>query len=208
MSINVCNDRSMASITSLPSGVSGSSLVLIKTLTASGDNELDFNDGSSDVVLDSTYKEYIFKFINIHPSTKSDFAMNLRTGSSGSYSAASKTTTFFTCHHAEDDSPATLQYSSGSDLAQSTGDQKLVYELNTDNDSSVSGEMHLFEPSSTTFVKHFFSRCNSATDDGGDMSLCAFSAGYANTTSAITSVRFKMVSGTLDSGTIKMYGVS
>ena len=208
MSINVCNDRSMASITSLPSGVSGSSLVLIKTLTASGDNELDFNDGSSDVVLDSTYKEYIFKFINIHPSTKSHFAMNLRTGSSGSYSAASKTTTFFTSHHAEDDSPATLQYSTGSDLAQSTGDQRLIYELNTDNDSSVSGEMHLFEPSSTTFVKNFFSRCNSATDDGGDMSLCAFSAGYANTTSARTSVRFKMVAGTLDSGTIKLYGVS
>jgi len=207
MAIRTANNQSMSAITELPSGVSAKSLRLIKTLTASGDDELDFDDGSSDVVLDSTYKEYIFKFINIHPSAKSDFAMNLRTGSSGSYSSAAKTTTFFTAHHGEDDSPATLQYSTGSDLVQATGDQKLVYELNTDNDSSVSGEMHLFEPSSTTFVKHFFSRCNSASDDGGDMSLCAFCAGYANTTSAITSVRFKMISGTLDSGTIKMYGV-
>ncbi len=116
--------------------------------------------------------------------------------------------TFFTAYHEEDDSPATFQYATGSDLANGTGDQRLIYELNTDNDSSVSGEMHLFEPSSTTFVKHFFSRCNSATDDGGDMSLCAFSAGYANTTSAITSVRFKMVAGNIDAGTFKLYGVS
>jgi hypothetical protein len=41
MSINVCNDRSMASITSLPSGVSGSSLVLIETeQTASSSGQL------------------------------------------------------------------------------------------------------------------------------------------------------------------------
>ena len=186
------------------SATGAGALTLLETLTAD-DSGTTLTFASN---IDSTYKEYIFKFINIHPSTKSHFAMNLRTGSSGSYSAASKNTTFFTSHHAEDDSPATLQYATGSDLANGTGDQRLIYELNTDNDSSVSGEMHLFEPSSTTFVKHFFSRCNSATDDGGDMSLCAFSAGYANTTSAITSVRFKMVAGTLDSGTIKLYGVS
>ena len=208
MSINVCNDRSMASITSLPSGVSGSSLVLIKTLTASGDNELDFNDGSSDVVLDSTYKEYIFKFINMHASNDgTGFAINLRTGSSGSYSAATKTTTFFVASHNENDGAASLGYDTGDDLAQSTGDVTLTGgNVGNGNDESVSGEMHLFDPSSTTFVKHFIARSNINSSD--DKARNNFIAGYANTTSAITSVRFKMVAGTLDSGTVKLYGVS
>jgi len=199
----------MASITSLPSGVSGSSLVLIKTLTASGDNELDFNDGSSDVVLDSTYKEYIFKYTDIHPSNESHFAMNLRTGSSGSYSAATKTSTFFHVYHDEAGSEAYLEYASGSDLAQSTSDQRLFQGgIDNANDSSVSGEMHLFNPSNTTFVKHYIATTQGVLDVGGNpYSRCCFTAGYANTTSAITSVRFKMISGTIDSGTIKMYGV-
>ena len=186
--------------------ISPGSMTLIKTLTASSDSTLSFVNGSSDVVLDSTYPVYLFKYINCHPSTDSGaLQVNFRDG--GSSYDASKTTTSFQAQHTEADSTQ-FTYETDFDLANGTGFQYITRNTGNDNDQSVSGELFLFNPSSTTFVKHFFSRCNSATDDGGDMSLCAFSAGYANTTSAITSVRFKMVSGTLDSGTIKMYGVS
>jgi hypothetical protein len=138
MSINVCNDRSMASITSFPSGVSGSSLVLISTVTASSSATVEFTSG-----IDSTYKEYIIKYINVHPATDNqDFTVNFRDGSTA-YDAT-KTTTFFTAHHGEDDSPATLQYASGSDLAQGTGVQNLAYSVTNDNDGSVSGTFKLY----------------------------------------------------------------
>ena len=204
MSINVCNDRSMASITSLPSGVSGSSLVLIKTLTASGDNELDFNDGSSDVVLDSTYKEYIFKFIDIHPSADAvEFQFNLSTDGGSNYDVT-KTTTFFRATHLEDDTSA-FAYRTGNDLAQSTAFQMLLDGVGNDDDSSACGTLHLFNPSDTTFVKHFLTR-NVLYQYESGLRDC-FMAGYGNTTSAVDAVQFKMSSGNIDSGTIKMYGV-
>ena len=202
MSINVCNDRSMASITSLPSGVSGSSLVLISTVTASSSATVEFTSG-----IDSTYKEYIIKYINVHPATDNqDFTVNFRDGSTA-YDAT-KTTTFFTAHHAEDDSPATLQYSTGNDLAQSTGVKNLAYAVTNDNDGSVSGTLHLFDPSSTTFVKHFISTANGMVDDGGIMTNNFYVAGYCNTTTAIDGVQFKFDSGNIDAGTFKLYGVS
>ena len=202
MSINVCNDRSMASITSLPSGVTGSSLVLISTVTASSSATVEFTSG-----IDSTYKEYIIKYINVHPATDNqDFTVNFRDGSTA-YDAT-KTTTFFTAHHAEDDSPATLQYSTGNDIAQGTGVQNLAYAVTNVNDGSVSGTLHLFDPSSTTFVKHFISTANGMVDDGGIMTNNFYVAGYCNTTTAIDGVQFSMSSGNIDAGTIKMYGVS
>ena len=202
MSINVCNDRSMASITSLPSGVSGSSLVLLSTVTASSSATVEFTSG-----IDSTYKEYIIKYINVHPATDNqDFTVNFRDGSTA-YDAT-KTTTFFTAHHAEDDSPATLQYSTGNDIAQGTGVKNLAYAVTNDNDGSVSGTLHLFDPSSTTFVKHFISTANGMVDDGGIMTNNFFVAGYCNTTTAIDGVQFKFDSGNIDAGTFKLYGVS
>jgi len=189
----------------LPSG-SGGAIVPIKTLTASSSDDLTFVNGSSDVVLDNTYRTYIFKFINIHPSTKSAFTVNFRDGSSA-YDAT-KTTTFFTCHHGEDDSPTTLQYAAGSDMAQGTGFQNINYEIDTDNDSNVSGEMYLFSPSSTTYVKHFMIESSATSDDGGDQITRAFAAGICNVTAAIDAVQFKMSSGTIDAGTIKLYGIA
>ena len=191
----------------IETGDVGGSLVLISTTTASNSSAVNFTSG-----LDSTYKEYQFHFTDIHPASgNSAFMFNLSADGGSNYNVT-KTTNAFWAAHNEAGSDSNLYYRTSEDLAQSTADQKLSVEVtfpaSVDDDNSFSGILHLFEPSSTTFVKHFFSRCNSATDDGGDMSLCAFSAGYANTTSAITSVRFKMVSGTLDSGTIKMYGVS
>jgi hypothetical protein len=201
MSINVCNDRSMASITSLPSGVSGSSLVLLSTQTASSSSTIDFTSG-----IDSTYKEYIFKFINIHGSAdSSDFSFNFSVDSGSNYNVT-KTTTTFQANHNEDGSESGLSYRTANDLAQGTGFQATGNgNLGNDNDQNLCGELKLFNPSSTTFVKHFISKFNFT--EYRDRSYNGFIAGYGNTTSAIDAVQFKMVSGNIDSGTIKMYGV-
>jgi len=202
MSINVCNDRSMASITSLPSGVSGSSLVLISEQTASASSAISF---TSDI--DSTYKEYIFKFINIHPSASNEiFEFNGSDDTSSHSYNITKTSTIFVAHQSEGGSDTAIQYQAGDDIAQGTGFQDLqAYgQQDTDNDSSISGTLHLFDPSSTTFVKHFMATSNCMVDN--NYTVNTFTAGYFNTTAAITAIRFQYGSGTFD-GTIKMYGV-
>ena len=198
MSINVCNDRSMASITSLPSGVSGSSLVLISEQTASSSSTISFTSG-----IDSTYKEYIFKFINLHPSEASRPQFNLSADGGSNYNVT-KTTTFFASFNDEAGSSGALSYSSGGDVAQSTGVQRLGGDTDADNDTAMSGTLHLFDPSNTTFVKNFISRTNQVSTA---YSQDCFIAGYANTTSAINAIQFSQDSGTIQSGTIKMYGV-
>ena len=201
MALKAANDKSMSNITALPSGVSAKSMILLDTFTSDGSDDTATFASS----IDSTYKEYVFKYIDIHPQTKSNFQVGFRDGSTA-YDAT-KTTTFFTAHHAEDDSPASLAYSAGNDLAQATGFHNIVFEANTDNDNSVSGTLHLYDPSSSTFVKHFLSVCNSASDDGGDLSVNAYTAGYCNVTAAIDGVQFKFASGQIQGGVIKMYGV-
>ena len=200
MSINVCNDRSLASITSLPSGVSGSSLVLISEQTASSSSTISFTSG-----IDSTYKEYIFKFFNIHAATDgAEFQFNLSADSGSNYNVT-KTTTMFYAYQTESGSSTGLSYDTNLDLAQSTSDQIIMENLGNGNDENGSGVLHLFDPSSTTFIKHFMSRGmrNGSADYSVDYSM----AGYGNTTSAIDAIRFKMSSGNIDAGTIKMYGV-
>ena len=199
MSINVCNDRSMASITSLPSGVSGSSLVLISEQTASSSATIDFTSG-----IDSTYKEYVFKFINVHPATDgASFSVNFRDG--GSSYDATKTTTNFRAYHDEADSGTSLGYYGDEDLAQSTGVQIIGRSVGNGNDESCAGTLHLFNPSSTTFVKHFM--VNSNVYENSNYFVNYYIAGYCNTTTAIDAVQFKFSSGNIDAGTIKMYGV-
>ena len=200
MSINVCNDRSMASITSLPSGLAGTNLVLLATETASSSATISF---TSDI--DSTYKEYIFKFIDLHPETdQKNFTFQADTGTNTSYNQTI-TSSFFYAYHNEGDTNAVLEYFAGADQGQGTGFQLLSEATGNANDECVCGTLHLFDPSNTTFVKHFIARTQAAEGTGhsGD----SFVAGYFNTTTAITRVRFKFVSGDIDSGTIKMYGV-
>ena len=200
MSINVCNDRSMASITSLPSGVSGSSLVLLETKTASSDGTLSFTSG-----IDSTYKEYIFKYVNVHPASNNvDFQFNMSADSGSNYNVT-KTTTTFQAYLNEGDSANGLAYGSSRDLAQSTDFQGIVIGVGNGNDEAASGYLHIFEPSSTTFVKHFISGSNNYRAD--DESQQHYTAGYGNTTSAVDAIQFKMSSGNIDAGTIKLYGV-
>jgi len=184
---------------------SSTSMVLIKTLTASSSSTLSFVDGSSDVVLDNTYPVYLFKFINLHPSNNNvNFKMNLSTDGGSNYDVT-KTTTHFYSSHAEGDTEAQIAYDTGRDLAQSTSDAHISNEVGNGNDESLSGEMYLFNPSSTTFVKHFMSK--GQFYHGSDLSIISFLAGYGNTTSAIDAVKFLFQTGNIDSGTIKLYGI-
>ena len=180
------------------------SLVLISSQTASGSSSLSFTSG-----IDSTYKEYVFKFINIHPSANSDFAFNMSIDGGSNYNAT-KTTTFFNAFHYEDGSSAALAYQAGDDLAQATGYQVLMAfgDLGINADDSLSGYLHLFDPSSTTFVKHFTATTVSVNNEAAPYINNDFIAGYANTTSAVNAVDFKMISGNIDSGVIKLYGIN
>ena len=175
-------------------------LTKISSQTASSSASLSFTTG-----IDSTYKEYIFKFYNIHPATDNvDFTFNGSTDGGSNYNVT-KTSAGGSAAHREDDSDAFLQYADGL-LAQSTSYERITQANGNDNDQSVSGYLHLFEPSSTTFVKHYILRANNAVFL--DMSDERFTGGYFNTTSAVDAIDFKMSSGNIDSGVIIMYGVS
>ena len=181
------------------------SMTLIKTLTASSSATLSFVDGSSDVVLDNTYPVYMFKCINMHPATDNvKFNVNFSVDTGSNYNVT-KTTTIFRAFHKEDDSSTNLNYETGSDLAQSTSGATLSIELGNGSDESCSGTLHFFNPSSTTFVKHFISNFN--TYQYGNITMNHIAAGYGNTTSAIDAVQFAMSSGNIDAGTIKLYGI-
>ena len=188
----------------IPSDANVGAMTLIKTLTASSDSALSFVNGSSDVVLDSTYKTYIFKFYNIHPATNDvDFEVGFRDGSTA-YDAT-KTDTYFVAYHSEGDATG-LTYDGGEDVAQGTGFTPLNHSTGTDNDQGVSCEMWLFSPSSTTYVKHYMSRVNNY--HAADYSFDVYKSGYCNVTAAIDAVQFKMGSGNIDAGTIKLYGIA
>ena len=205
MSINVCNNNSMSAITSLPSGVGGGALNLISTQTASSSSTISFTSG-----IDSTYKEYIFKFIDVHPSEDRKYLSFQGSTNSGSSYGVTATTTFFQAQHTEDDSTTQLGYTTAADLAQSTSFQPMsLTGTSADNDACFVGTLHLFNPSDTTFAKHFLMISqNSNKSSSLDRSNNAFVGGYFNTTSAVDAIQFKFNSGNIDAGTIKLYGVS
>jgi len=185
----------------LDAGVSTGSLILLSTQTASSSATIDFTSG-----IDSTYDSYVFKFIDIHPQTDGyNFIFNGSSDGGSNYNVT-KTTTVFSSQHNEADSWTFLGYHNGFDIAQGTGFQQLnANEIGADNDQTISGTLQIFNPSSTTFVKHFISTSSVAVTS--DQMENAFVAGYFNTTSAINAVQFKMSSGNIDDGIIKMYGV-
>ena len=184
--------------------MSPSAMVLIKTMPASSSDDLTFVNGADDVVLDSTYPIYVFKFINLHTSADSSaLTVNFRDG--GSSYDATKTTTFFLDKHLEDDTGTEISYKTGLDLGQSTAIQKITVDADNANDAASSGEMWLFNPSSTTFVKNFWTRINELQTNAGSMEC--WTAGYCNVTAAIDAVQFSVASGTIDSGDIKLYGI-
>ena len=184
--------------------VSLGAMTLIKTLTASNSANLTFVHGTSDVVLDSTYPIYKFVFINLNPATDDKkFQVNFRDGGTA-YDATKTTTNFFAFGREGSDNPS-LSYSTGNDLAEGTGVQVISESAGNGADESVSGEMTLFNPSSTTFVKHFMSRTN--TYYTSDISYDVYVAGYCNVTAAIDGVQFTFESGGNFDGIIKLYGI-
>jgi|TARA_B110000196_G_scaffold315276_1_gene324644 hypothetical protein len=201
----ISNGTTLLDAGAIDSGVATGSMTLIKTLTASSSGTLSFVDGSSSVVLDNTYKEYIFKFYNIHPASDDQNLFFNMSADTGSNYNVTKTTTYFRANHNENDGAASINYRTGEDLAQATGYQKLTLGTNNDNDSGSSGYLHLFEPSSTTFVKHFIARVSDAYGEPSNNDT--FIAGYGNTTSAVDAIDFKFGSGNIDSGVIKLYGI-
>jgi hypothetical protein len=176
-------------------------ITLISSQTASASATISFTTG-----IDSTYKAYKFVFSNIHPATDAvDFQFNLSTDSGSNYNVT-KTTTFFRPYHQEDDLGAALEYVAAEDLAQSTAFQSIADRQDNDNDSALSGSLTLFNPASTTYVKHFISVIDRVFGTS-PIQANDFMAGYGNTTSAVNAIQFKFSSGNIDAGTIYLYGI-
>ena len=206
MSLVKLNNNGVKNATAFGDITGLGNLVLIKTITlASAAGSISFVDGTSDVVLDSTYKEYIFFFNNLHPSQSAAITFNFSVDTGSNYNV-SKTTSFFAAQHDEGDSEASLGYDSDKDLANATGFQRLDFSTGAQNDNNFGGYLHLFDPSNTTFVKHFISV--SSTVHSNTYENNSYVAGYGNTTSAIDAIQFKTNVGTLDAGSISLYGVN
>ena len=178
----------------------GGSWTFLSKVTASSSGDISFTSG-----IDSTYGTYVFTFNNIHPETDNkslQFNFSIDSGSNYNVSTAS---TFWEASHDESGSGSALQYNAGNDLANGTGFQSMGF-VDNDNDSSKSGYLYLFNPSSTTYVKHFLNRQSFVGNTA--VAYQTFVGGYANTTSAIDAVQFKMNSGNIDAGDICLYGIT
>ena len=201
------NDRSIKDLTTTPAAAGGGgtgAIVHIKTLTASGDSTLNFVDGASGVVLDDTYPIYKIEFINLHPSADGDYLrMNFSIDTGSNYNV-SKITTHFYSGHAEADGSTAVAYDASSDYV-GTGDLTLAPSVGNDNDQAFSGSMTLFNPSSTTFVKHFISTIHESHSD--NLAVSTYVGGYVNSASAVDAIKFVYTSGNIASGKIKLYGI-
>ena len=183
---------------SMASGFGGS-MVFISKATASASASIEFTSG-----IDSTYKEYVFYFVNIHPQTDGQQFRFQTSTDGGSNYGVTLTSTYFIAYHKEDGTENALTYLTGSDQAQTTNFMVLG-SADSENDSGISGYMHLFNPSSTTFVKHWFAR---TINDPSSYAQDEYTAGYFNTTSSIDAVQFKMASGNIDAGEILLFGIN
>ena len=188
--------------------VSLGSMVHIKTITASSSSTVSFVHGSSSVVFNNTYPVYCIKGIQIHPSSSDELGFNGSIDTGSNYNVT-KTTTHFYAIHAENGTQGHIYYNASEDIAQGTGFQNLTSasQIGTGNDDCADGELWIFNPSSTTYVKHFLARFAYMDSRSPQYVYDCFTAGYFNTTSAIDAVQFKMGSGNIDAGTFKLYGI-
>ena len=162
--------------------------------------------------IDSTYGEYIFKFYNINPATdKTKLLFQGSIDGGSNYGVTMTSTHFYRGHDEQGSNAGTGGYQTSLDLAQSTDFMSLIEQAGNDADCSISGELHLFNPSSTTYVKHWYSKLNYMHSSGDSpsrpYSFISYCGGYFNDADDnIDAVQFKMSSGNLD-GLIKMWGV-
>jgi len=207
MSIVKLNNNGVKNATAFGSITGLGSMTFIKKLTASSSSTLSCVDGASGVVLDNTYKEYVFTFKDIHPqaSDEANFSFQGNAAGGSGYNETI-TSTYFTAQHNEADTAAALAYVTGQDQANGTAFQPLAHSVGGGNDECLGGYLHLFNPSSTTFVKHFISRISAYNADDGEMD--AYVAGYFNTTSAIDEIQFKFHTNNIQSGDICLYGIA
>ena len=205
MSIVKLNNKAVSNATAFGSISSLGSMTFIKKLTASASATLSFVDGTDGVVLDDTYKEYLFTFNNIHPATNNaKFQLNFSVDAGSNYNVA-KTTTFFQAYSSEHSNGQNVAYSAGNDVAQSTSYANISSEVSNQNDAHTSGSLTFFNPSSSVFVKHFMCRM---VIDNNYYAQDEFIAGYGNTTSDIDGISFKFSSGNIDAGDICLYGIA
>ena len=202
MALNFANNNSLSAITTKPSGLSGGALNLISTQTASSSSTISFTSG-----IDDTYDEYVFKFYNIHHSAQSNFLFQGSIDGGSNYNTTI-TSTVFSAYHRENDSGTSLAYQTGDDQAQGTAFQLLYGSGGTQNDSGGAGELQIFNPSSNTFVKHFIAKFQFMSYHDPAYSFNYYVAGFFNNTNDIDAIQFKMSSGNIDSGVIKLYGIS
>ena len=209
MALVKLNNRGVRSVSTFGSISSLGSYTFIKKVTASSSGTVSFVDGSSDVVLDNTYKEYLFTFKDIHPSATGsgvNFSFNGSTDSGSNYNAT-KTTALFRTYNYEGADTTTLGFDGTPALAQSTAFQTLTTNNTNPNDGSNVGILHLYDPSSTTYIKHF-TCVTSQNTFNGENCMNNYVAGYFNTTSAIDAIQFKFASGNVDAGDICLYGIN
>jgi len=194
------NNASLNNVTALNAAIALGNMVLISSQTASDSASISFTTG-----IDSTYKEYQFWFINVRPATDNvNFSFNLSTDSGSNYNVV-KTTTYIVTFANEANNDTVLAYDTAKDSAQDTGFANFVTNQGNGADECFSGSMQLFNPASTTYVKHFITNTNGYLSS--DYSVENFIAGYGNTTSAINAIQFKYTSGNIADGTILMYGI-
>ena len=201
------NNNSISAITTAGTLATGA-MVLIKEQTASSSSTISFVDGSSDVDLDATYPIYKFEFINIHPEENSKFLTFQASNDTGSSYGVTATTSFFRAQQTEAGSDATLAYDTSMDFAQSTSFLYIGRPILNDNDASLSGSLIIYNPSSTTFVKHFMARFPYMDSRSPQYIYDCFTSGYFNTTSAIDAIQFKYATDEIQGGSIKMYGIA
>ena len=204
MSIVKLNNRGVRSATTFGSITGLGSMVFISKQTASSSSTNSFTSG-----IDSTYKEYLFTFKNIHPSTQATFSFQGNAAGGSGYDETI-TSTSFDALNRENDDQRLLVYNAGGDQAQGTSFQHLHYDayIHDDSDACLSGYLHLFNPSGTVGVKHFIGRAQHMGYSSDPISHDNFCSGYFNTTSAIDEIQFKMTSGNIDAGDICLYGIN
>ena len=201
----ISNGTTVFDAGALGSGVPTGALTHIKTLTASADTAtMVFTHGTSGVVFNNTYDSYLFKVINLHPENDGWF-LNVDFSINGSDFDLEKLSNAYRAQQTESASAASLAYVTGADNANAAAVQPISFDSSNDDDHAMSGELQIFAPSDTTFVKHYTSRfiANGSSNFAADYWV----SGFINTTSAITTVKFLMAGGDFDSGQISLYGV-
>ena len=199
----ISNGTTLLDAGALDSGVATGAMVLIDTVTVTNAGNITF-DGSLATGFSSTYKEYIFKLIDIHPVNDNvSYLFGVDTSGNTNYNQPI-TSSAFEAYHNEADDATGLAYNTGFDVAQGTSGQEIFEDQGNDNDQCACGILHIFDPTNTTFVKHFTIR--SRNTQHANYTSDAFVAGYINTTTALDKITFYFASGN-QAGTIKMYGI-